>query len=252
MDEVMRIANAHNLIVVEDAAQAFLSQHRGRYAGTIGHLGCFSFHYTKNVIAGEGGALCINDPRFIDRAMIAWEKGTNRFDFVQGKVDKYYWIDLGSSFVPNEMMSAFLLGQLVEARAVCEKRAKICTIYKAELSRLTGPHFSHMGYGSNGHIFWIVLSEGLSRQKVMAELKDVGVQCFSHYVPLHSSAGGEKFGRVHGTMGVSERAGERLIRLPVWYEMTWQHVFKVVKSIYEVLRMEPPPFHNVLHAFYDI
>jgi hypothetical protein len=136
---------------------------------------------------------------FLSRALIAWEKGTNRFDFLQGKVDKYYWIDLGSSFVPNELMSTFLLAQLFDAETICRKRAKICSIYHDLLLHLCdGQLLQRIGYGSNGHIFWILFSDRQARERAERWLKELGVQCFTHYIPLHCSEGGEKFGRVSG------------------------------------------------------
>jgi dTDP-4-amino-4,6-dideoxygalactose transaminase len=256
MDSIMRIANASNIVVVEDAAQAFLSSYKGRALGTIGHLGVFSFHYTKNVISGEGGALCINDRQYLERALISWEKGTNRFDFIHGKVDKYYWVDLGSSFVPNELMAVFLLAQLEDADAINRKRICISHVYHDLLSSLIGKgcvqSMMRKEDISNGHIFWVLFETEQERDRVQLEAKARGVQLFSHYVPLHSSKGGEKFGRPHGSMCVTDLAATHLLRLPLWNAMTWQHVFRVVSTIFNACKVNNFPKEvDVVKLFYS-
>jgi dTDP-4-amino-4,6-dideoxygalactose transaminase len=245
MDTIMEIAKRHNLIVIEDAAQAFLSTYKGRFLGSIGHLACFSFHYTKNVIAGEGGALCVNDPRFINRAYVVWEKGTNRFEFLQGKVDKYCWIDIGSSFVPNECMSAFLCAQLDESEQINAKRKAICSAYSDALNPLKVSHqlqfLPDSENNGNGHLFWIIFPTTELFVSAQKALKELEVQCFTHYVALHSSPAGEKYGRVHDSLDVTNVASKRLIRLPVWNAMNWQHVWKVVSAFYVAVGATPPP-----------
>ena len=249
MDTIMEIARRRGLLVVEDAAQAFLSTYQGRYLGTIGDLGCVSFHYTKNVIAGEGGALLVNTERFLDRSVIVWEKGTNRYDFIQKKVDKYCWVDIGSSFVPNECMSAFLLAQLDEAFEMTEKRVRICKTFEASLAALVDRGKFKMlktGEGYNCHIFWIIFHSEEERSNMQRKLHDLGVQCFSHYMPLHSAPAGLKFGKVADPdMENTKAAGSCLIRLPVWADMTWQTVYKVISSMYKIFDELPPKTKEV-------
>ena len=252
MDAIMDIAKRHNLIVIEDAAQAFLARYKGRHLGTIGHLGCFSFHYTKNIIAGEGGALSINDERFLDRAMIVWEKGTNRFDFVQKKVDKYCWVDLGSSFVPNELLAAFLRAQLDEADRINQKRRRIFEVYARELQVLAnhGIQMVPTEPETNGHIFWLCMSSVEERQRVQTHFKAQNIECFSHYLPLHSAPAGLQYGRAVGDMTNTDRAGETLIRLPIWNAMNWQHVYKVISALLKSLGQEHKVSKNCIRKYF--
>ena len=252
MDSIMQIASRHNLVVVEDAAQAFLCKYKGRYLGSIGHFGCFSFHYTKNIIAGEGGALCINDRKYVDRALVVWEKGTNRFDFIHKKVDKYCWVDLGSSFVPNEHMSAFLMAQLEEAEEINSKRRRIFEVYAKELKCLEtlGIRMTPMEPVTNGHIFWLIMQSKKQKEMVQMGFKEADIECFSHYVPLHSSPAGEKFGRSVGSMDVTNEAGELLIRLPGWNDMNWQHVYKVISALLKSLGQEHKVSKNCIRKYF--
>lgn len=222
MDVIMDIAQRHQLLVVEDAAQALLSTYKGKALGTIGHFGCLSFHETKNIISGEGGALLINDERFVDRAEVIREKGTNRSQFFRGEVDKYTWVDIGSSYLPSELVSAFLYAQLEHADEITTQRCRICTAYAEQLAslkqagKLRLPHFDA---DSNGHMFYILLDSLAKRTALITHLKAQGIHPVFHYVPLHSSPAGRKYGRVSGHMDVTDDLSERLLRLPLHYEM---------------------------------
>jgi dTDP-4-amino-4,6-dideoxygalactose transaminase len=224
MDVIMGIANRHNLLVIEDAAQGVMSTYKGNALGAIGHLGTFSFHETKNVISGEGGALIINDERFIKRAEIIREKGTNRSQFFRGLVDKYTWIDIGSSYLPSEIIAAFLWAQLQEADTITQKRLDIWDQYHSELAI-----FEEKGYlrrpiipaetKHNAHMYYILLNSLEERTKVIERLKKKDINAVSHYVPLHSSPGGLKFGRKNAELPVTKDLSDRLLRLPLWVGM---------------------------------
>ena len=234
MDAIMDIALRHNLLVVEDAAQALLSTYKGKALGTIGHFGCLSFHETKNIISGEGGALLVNDDRFIGRAEIIREKGTNRSQFFRGEVDKYTWMDIGSSYLPSELVSAFLYAQLERADEITSQRCRICSAYAMQLApleqagKLRLPHFDA---DSNGHMFYILLDSLATRTALIAHLKAQGIHPVFHYVPLHSSPAGQKYGRVSGSMQVTNDLNERLLRLPLHYEMDDADVARVCSAI---------------------
>ncbi len=236
MDAIMTIAQRHNLVVVEDAAQALLSTYKGKALGTIGHFGCLSFHETKNIISGEGGALLINDESFVDRAEIIREKGTNRSQFFRGEVDKYTWVDIGSSYLPSELVSAFLYAQLERANEITAQRCHICSTYAAQLApleeagKLRLPHFDA---DSNGHMFYILLDSLATRTALIAHLKAQGIHPVFHYVPLHSSPAGQKYGRVSGSMEVTDDISERLLRLPLHYEMDDADVARICAAIRE-------------------
>ena len=236
MDEIMDIAEECGLIVVEDAAQSLLTQYKGRFLGAIGHLGCLSFHETKNIISGEGGALLINDQRFLERAEIIWEKGTNRNQYFRGLVDKYTWVDIGSSFLPSELVAAFLFAQLEEAAKIVQSRRRIFQRYMAALKPLEQrglirlPMFEDIN-SCNGHIIYIIAQSYIERNKVIEYLNNVGVNAIFHYVPLHSSPAGSRFGRVSGEMKVTEDLSNRLIRLPIFFEMSDEQVDMVVSKL---------------------
>jgi dTDP-4-amino-4,6-dideoxygalactose transaminase len=234
MDAIMDIARRHKLLVVEDAAQALLSTYKGKAVGTIGHFGCLSFHETKNIISGEGGALLINDERFVERAEIIREKGTNRSQFFRGEVDKYTWVDIGSSYLPSELVSAFLYAQLERAGEITSQRCRICSAYAEQLApleqagKLRLPHFDA---DSNGHMFYILLDSLATRTALIAHLKAQGIHPVFHYVPLHSSPAGRKYGRVSGGMAVTDDLSERLLRLPLHYEMSDDDVARISAAI---------------------
>lgn len=238
MDAIMEIAQRKELLVIEDAAQALLSQYHGRYMGTIGQMGCLSFHETKNIISGEGGALLINDPKFIERAEIVREKGTNRSQFFRGQVDKYTWVDMGSSYLPSDILSAFLFAQMENAEQIVARRNRIFDLYReglrplAEKGLIQLPCILEDGQ-CNGHIFYILTGSIEERTKLTAHLQNQGIMAVFHYVPLHSSPAGIKYGRASGCMDVTERAGDCLLRLPLFYEMTDQEVCFVITAITE-------------------
>jgi dTDP-4-amino-4,6-dideoxygalactose transaminase len=237
MDTVMAIAQHHNLLVVEDAAQALLSTYKGRNLGTIGHFGCFSFHETKNVLSGEGGALLVNDERFIERAEIVREKGTNRSRFLRGDVDKYTWVDLGSSYLPSELIAAFLDAQLAHAEEVIARRRAVCVRYRAGLAELAAsdalelPGEVPADRAANGHIFYVLTDTLATRTALAAHLKAHDMLPVSHYVPLHSSPGGRKFGRASGSFRVTDDVGDRLLRLPNYYDITDGQIDAVVDAV---------------------
>ena len=221
MDTIMAIAHRHDLLVIEDAAQGVMSRYRGRPLGSIGHLGALSFHETKNIISGEGGALLINDLRFIERAEVIREKGTDRSRFFRGQVDKYTWIDLGSSYLPGEIVAAFLWAQMEEAQAITDRRLALWATYHRELEafelggmvvRPSVPaHCLH-----NAHMYYLLLPSLAQRTKFIERLRAVGTYCVFHYVPLHSSPAGLEHSRVHGSLDVTDDFASRLVRLPMW------------------------------------
>jgi dTDP-4-amino-4,6-dideoxygalactose transaminase len=221
MEAILEIARRHDLLVIEDAAQGLMAGCRGRALGTLGHLGTVSFHETKNVISGEGGALLINDERFCERAEIIREKGTNRSQFFRGQVDKYTWVDLGSSYLPGELIAAFLLAQLEEAEAITARRLAIWEGYHrafAELEeqgRLRRPvvpgHCRH-----NAHMYYLLVADLDTRTRLLKYLAEREIQAVFHYVPLHSAPAGRRFGRAGGELAVTESVSERLLRLPLW------------------------------------
>ena len=236
MDAIMGISQRHNLLVVEDAAQALLSTYKGRALGTIGHFGCLSFHETKNIISGEGGALLVNDERFIGRAEIVREKGTNRSQFFRGEVDKYTWVDIGSSYLPSELTSAFLYAQLEHADQITAQRCHICTAYTSQLEalqlagKLRLPNFEK---DSNGHMFYIILDNLSTRTRLITYLKTQGIHPVFHYVPLHSSPAGRKYGRASSAMTVTDNLSKRLLRLPLHYEMSNKDIARVSVAIHK-------------------
>lgn len=221
MDVVMEIANRHDLLVIEDAAQGVFAKYKGKTLGTIGHMGAYSFHETKNVISGEGGALLINDARFMERAEIIREKGTNRSQFFRGQVDKYTWVDVGSSYLPGEVIAAFLWAQLEDAGNITQRRLNIWDQYhrglhalerQGKLQRPIVP--SHCT--QNAHMYYILLNSLEERTKLIAQMREQEIYPVFHYVPLHSSPAGKKYGRVHGDMKNTNDLSDRLLRLPMW------------------------------------
>jgi dTDP-4-amino-4,6-dideoxygalactose transaminase len=223
MDAILAIAQAHGLRVVEDAAQAFLSEYKGRKLGTIGDLGCLSFHETKNVISGEGGALLVNDERLVARAEIIREKGTNRSQFFRGEVDRYTWVDIGSSYLPSELVGAFLWAQLGQAQAINARRAQLCSLYAHELAVLQRegvlqlPQAVPEGVVGNGHMFQVMVGNLDLRTRLIAHLRARGCHAVFHYVPLHSSPAGLRYGRASGQLPVTDEVSSRLLRLPLYY-----------------------------------
>ncbi|MGH8213288.1 MAG: dTDP-4-amino-4,6-dideoxygalactose transaminase [Rhodanobacteraceae bacterium] len=221
MDAVMAIANRQGLAVVEDAAQGVESSYRGRPLGSIGAMAALSFHETKNVIAGEGGALLVNDVRYIERAEVLREKGTDRSKFFRGQVDKYTWVDIGSSYLPGEIIAAFLAAQLPETEAITRRRLAMWERYNAWAGPLESAgmvrrpivpdHCVH-----NAHMFYLMLQDLKARARFIEALKAEGVGAVFHYIPLHSSPAGQKFCRTVGEMAVTNDLSERLVRMPLW------------------------------------
>lgn len=241
MDEIMDIAKRYHLLVIEDAAQALLSKYKDRFIGTIGHLGCLSFHETKNIISGEGGALLINDEQFFERAEIIREKGTDRSKFNRGEVDKYSWVDIGSSYLPSELMGAFLYAQLEQAERIIARRREIHRYYNILLKQLYERELMQLPFSredcmNNGHIFYIITRSRDERSRLIAYLKERSIWALFHYVPLHSSAAGIKYGRVSGKMVVTDDISERILRLPMYYEMCNEEIERVVEALEEFYR----------------
>jgi dTDP-4-amino-4,6-dideoxygalactose transaminase len=240
MDTIMGIARRHNLLVVEDAAQAVMSTYKGRTLGAIGHLGAYSFHETKNIISGEGGALLVNDERFVERSEIIREKGTNRSQFFRGQVDKYTWVDTGSSYLPGEVISAFLWAQMEEAESITQKRLAIWHRYHQafaaleEADTLRRPIIPEQCQ-HNAHMYYILLESLEKRTEVIAQLKRRGINAVFHYVPLHSAPAGKKYARTSGTMEHTDNLSDRLLRLPLWVGMD-EAQDEVIAELHNALR----------------
>lgn len=239
MDVIMKIARRYNLFVIEDAAQAMMSTYKGKPLGSIGDFGAFSFHETKNFTSGgEGGALLINNTSFVERAEVIREKGTNRSQFFRGQVDKYTWIDLGSSYLPSEIQSAFLYDQLKNASAINNNRVSIFNIYYDKLQALKDKSlielpFTPVDCEGNGHMFYIKVKDLEERERLISFLHDNGIMAVFHYVPLHSAPAGEGFGNLHGEDEFTTNESERLIRLPIWYGLPEEKVHYIIDKVYE-------------------
>lgn len=225
MDAINATASAHGLKVVEDAAQALGSIYKGRPAGSLGHLAAISFHETKNLVSGEGGALAVNDPELIQRAEIIREKGTNRSRFLRGEVDKYTWVDIGSSYLPSELIAAFLHAQLDQLDGITADRMATWNAYHAALApletagRLRRPSIP-ADVGHNAHIYYVLLPAEVPRDRFISAMKAAGISPSFHYVPLHSSPAGRRYGRTAGDLPVTDRIAETLVRLPLYYGMS--------------------------------
>ena len=237
MDTIMDIAKKYNIFVVEDAAQAMMSSYKGKSLGTIGHLGTFSFHETKNYTsAGEGGLLIVNDERFVDRAEIIREKGTNRSQFFRGMVDKYSWVDIGSSYLMNDVSAAYLWGQLEKAQDILDNRMKSWKSYLEGLKKLENegkivlPKIPE-NCQFNAHMFYIKVKDIKERSSLLRFLSEHDVLGVFHYVPLHSSKAGKKFGRFNGDDIYTTVESERLIRLPLYYTIEKDEVLYVINLI---------------------
>jgi dTDP-4-amino-4,6-dideoxygalactose transaminase len=224
MDALGEISRAHNLVLIEDAAQAYGSTYRGRQAGSLGDMAAFSFHETKNIVCGEGGAIVINRPEVVERAEIIREKGTNRSRFFRGQVDKYSWVDVGSSFLPGELVAAFLLGQLEQEDRIRKTRLALWDIYDQAFrpliksGRIGGPHIPAHCKG-NGHIYFLLMRDLDERTAFIDYMRGDEIYTPFHYVPLHSAEAGRKFGRVSGPMTVTEDVTDRLVRLPSYFSL---------------------------------
>ncbi len=242
MDVIMDIAGRRNLKVVEDAAQGVMARYKGRALGSIGDLGAFSFHETKNVISGEGGALLVNDPAMALRAEIIREKGTDRSRFFRGEVDKYTWQEVGSSFLPGELTAAFLWAQLEDAQLITNQRMASWDYYHVLLAPLEAQGLLRRpvvpaACQHNAHMYYVLLDAGIDRQAVLAGLKQQTINSVFHYVPLHSSPAGRRFGRTHGDLGVTDRQSERIIRLPLWVGIGLEQQDRVCEVLGQLCRV---------------
>ena len=240
MDAIMAIARRHGLRVVEDAAQGVMATYKGRVLGGIGDLGAYSFHETKNVISGEGGSLLVNDPALATRAEVIREKGTDRSRFFRGEVDKYTWQDVGSSFLPGEMVAAFLWAQLEEARRITDERLAIWEKYHALLEPLEARGLLRRPIvpadcQHNGHMYYVLLNPGMARQTVLESLKRSGVGAAFHYVPLHSAPAGLRLGRASGDLKVTNTISSQLVRLPMWVGLKQEHLEQTAAALAEAL-----------------
>jgi dTDP-4-amino-4,6-dideoxygalactose transaminase len=241
MDAILDLAARRGLRVVEDAAQGIMSSYKGRPLGSMGAIGALSFHETKNIISGEGGALLINDEKCLQRAEIIREKGTNRSRFFRGEVDKYTWCDIGSSFLPGEITAAFLCAQLEEADSIIKDRLGAWKMYHQALEgmekqgRLRRPVIP-ADCRHNAHMYYVLLPSGADRNAVLAALAADGIHAVFHYVPLHNSPMGLKCSRVSGSLPVTDSTAERLIRLPLWSGLTEEQVGRVVDSLARAIR----------------
>ena len=237
MDTIMTIAKKHNLLVVEDAAQGVMATYKNRYLGTIGDIGCYSFHETKNYSMGEGGAIVINNPSLIERAEIIREKGTNRSQFLRGQVDKYTWCDIGSSYLPCDLSCANLLGQLEISEQINDDRRNSWYEYYNRLQPLENNGYIELQHvpaecKHNGHLFFIKVRDLNERTKLIAYLKDNGgIVSLFHYVPLHSSTAGKKYGVFSGSDKYTTADSERLLRLPMFYGLTKDKISIITESI---------------------
>ena len=241
MDTILEIAGRHHLTVVEDAAQGVMSSYKGRALGTLGDFGCYSFHETKNYSMGEGGAILIRDPEKISEAEILREKGTNRSQFFRGQIDKYTWVDYGSSFLPSELNAAYLMAQLDQADAINNARLARWEQYYRLLSPLAAEGRIELPVipkdcVHNAHMFYIKTRDLEERQALIQALREQGILAVFHYIPLHSSPAGRKFGRFHGEDRYTTRESERLLRLPMYYSLTEENVNDVVSVIEEFYR----------------
>lgn len=235
MDTIMEIAKNYNLIVIEDAAQGVMGSYKGNALGTIGHFGCYSFHETKNYTSGEGGAILINDVRFIERAEIIREKGTDRSKFFRGQVDKYTWVDMGSSYLQSELNAAYLYAQLEMATVINNDRLKSWNQYYEELKPLMEEGMIELPYipegcQHNAHMFYIKVKDLAVRTQLIDFLKNHGVMSAFHYIPLHSTDAGMKFGHFIGKDHYTTRESERLLRLPMYYGLNRQDI-KMITSL---------------------
>lgn len=237
MDTILDIAKRHNLLVIEDAAQGVMSFYKGKALGSIGDFGCFSFHETKNYSMGEGGAILINNKKDVDRAEIIREKGTNRTQFFRGEIDKYTWIDVGSSYLQSELNCAYLYAQIEDPSIINDNRLASWNMYYEQLKPLTDEGYIELPFvpqecTHNAHMFYIKAKDLEQRTRLISYLKENGIGAVFHYVPLHSSPAGKSFGRFHGEDKYTTKESERLLRLPMYYGLKSEHIKTVVESLY--------------------
>lgn len=245
MDSIMEIAARRNLLVIEDAAQSVHSYYKGRALGSIGNLGTYSFHETKNYVCGEGGALCINDEKLIERAEIIRDKGTNRQKFFRGAVDKYTWVDIGSSYALSELSCAFLYAQLEAFNTIRDRRKEIFNYYASGLATLQDDSLLRLPVipehtECNYHMFYILLPNQEIRDALMSHLRRNGIHAVFHYIPLHTSPMGRRFGYSQGQLPVTEECSGRLLRLPFFYELEEAQQDRITSHISSFLRANQP------------
>lgn len=238
MNTILNIAKKYNLYVIEDAAQGFMSTYKNNFLGTIGHIGTFSFHETKSITCGEGGAILINDEKFIQRAEIIREKGTNRSSFFRGEIDKYGWVDVGSSYLPSELNAAFLFAQFESAEKILKERLSLWNVYYQNLKPLENARHIELPVipkecSNNAHMFYIKVKDLDERTQLIKFLKKNNIYALFHFVPLHSSKAGKKFGAMVGKDNFTTRESERLIRLPLYYGLSKDDICFVVDKIKE-------------------
>lgn len=240
MDTIMDIAERKGLKVLEDAAQGFMATYKGKHLGSIGHLGAYSFHETKNVISGEGGALLVNDPDLVLQAEIIREKGTDRSRFFRGEVDKYTWQEAGSSYLPGELIAAFLWAQLEEAEKITARRLELWNRYHNALADLEARELIRRPVipaecVHNAHMYYILLAPHIDRQTLLSGLKAANIHAVFHYVPLHSAPAGQRYGRVHGRMTHTDDLSARLVRLPLFADMTFIQQDHILNTLEQLL-----------------
>ncbi len=241
MDALMDVARRHDLVVIEDAAQGLMSRYRGRPVGSVGDLACLSFHETKNITSGEGGALLINNEQYCERAEIIREKGTNRSRFLRGQVDKYTWVDLGSSYLPGEIVAAFLWAQFSAADRITDRRRAVWTTYHerfrplAQPGRLERPQVP-ADCEHNAHMYYLLLQDIEVRTRFIDYMRSRGIGCVFHYVPLHQSPMGTICGRCSGALPHTESLYARLVRLPLWFDLSDAQVHEVADAVADFLR----------------
>jgi len=237
MEKIKEIAKKYNLLIMEDAAHAFNAKYNDKYLGTIGDFGIFSFHETKNIIAGEGGALIVNNNIFKERSEIIWEKGTNRKSFLRGLEDKYTWVDVGSSFYPSELIAAFLFAQLEEMQKIIHKRISLWNYYYEQLKSLEVKGYLKLPHipsncEHNGHIFYLLLNSMEERDRLLIFLRSHDINAVFHFIPLHSSPMGKKMGYKASDLPVTEDISQRIIRLPMFFELSQEEQDFVVKKTF--------------------
>ncbi len=241
MDSILTIARKHGLRVIEDAAQGVMARYKGRALGGIGDLGAYSFHETKNVISGEGGALLVNDAALVERSEIIREKGTDRNRFFRGAVDKYTWQDYGSSYLPGELTAAFLWAQMEEAQTITSRRIAVWEHYHAAFAEVeVQGHLRRpvvpAACEHNAHMYYVLLPDGEARSRVMDGLKKIGINAIFHYIPLHSSPAGKRYGRVAGELPVTDSVSARILRLPLWVGLGEEQIARVIDGIKELIQ----------------
>lgn len=236
MEQILAIARAHQLWVIEDAAQGICATYNGKPLGSFGDLAALSFHETKNVISGEGGALLVNHPSLIERTHMIWEKGTNRKQFLQGQVDKYTWVDIGSSYLPSEINAAFLWAQLEQADRITQRRLENWNDYHRAFAALEAEGAVRRpmipeNCQHNAHMYYLLMPDLASRNSLLKKLAALNVNAVFHYIPLHSSPAGRKYGRADGELTHTDNLSDRLLRLPLWHDLTPAQIQQVVDAV---------------------